>query len=132
MKTSVKLLHWAPRVLCILAIVFVSLFALDAFSPELSFWEQISGFLIHMIPSFILIALLILAWRKEFIGGLLFMFIGLVFTPVIFNHNYSMNHSVGLSLGIVALITMPFVLVGLLFIINHFKKKRNAEPYNEK
>lgn len=126
MKTSLKLLHWAPRVLCILAIIFISLFALDAFSPELSFWEQILGFLIHMIPSFVLLALLILAWRKEFIGGLLFLVIGLVFTPVIYNHNYNMNHSVALSLGIVALITLPFVVVGLLFIINHFKKKGQA------
>jgi hypothetical protein len=35
-----------------------------------------------------------------------------------------MNHSVALSLWIVAGITIPFVLVGLLFIISHFKKKR--------
>jgi hypothetical protein len=124
MTRSLKILHWSPRVLCILAILFISLFALDAFSPELPLWKQITGFLIHLIPSYILIALLVLAWKKEFIGGLLFMIIGLVFTPIIYNHNYAMNHSVALSLWIVAGITIPFVLVGLLFIISHFKKKR--------
>jgi hypothetical protein len=105
-----------------LAIVFISLFALDAFSPGHSLWEQITAFLIHLIPSFLLTALLVFAWKKEFTGGLLFMIIGLVFTPIIYNHNYNMNHSVALSLGIVALITVPFIVVGFLFIFSHLKK----------
>jgi hypothetical protein len=57
MKVSPKVIYWLPRILCILAILFISVFALDAFDPELSIWQQIVGFLIHLIPSFILIAL---------------------------------------------------------------------------
>ena len=123
MPKSIKISHWLPRALCILAILFVSMFALDAFSPELSFWQQIMAFLIHLIPSFILLALLILAWKKEFIGGIIFTIIGLGLTPVIFSHNYRMNHSVVMSLGVILTITIPFVLVGILFIVSHFKKK---------
>ena len=77
MKNSAKIFYWMPRIICIIAILFISLFALDAFSPELSFWQQIGGFLMHLIPSFILLAILVLAWKKEFIGGILFMIIGL-------------------------------------------------------
>jgi hypothetical protein len=35
MRASIKLLHWLPRTLCMLAILFVSLFALDAFASGL-------------------------------------------------------------------------------------------------
>lgn len=124
MKKSIKLFHWLPRVLCILAILFVSIFALDAFSPELSVLQQIGAFFKHLIPSFILLALLILAWKKEFIGGIIFIIIGLGLSPIVFSHNYRMNHSVLMSLGIILTITIPFVLVGILFIISHFKKKK--------
>jgi hypothetical protein len=120
---SVRIFYWLPRVLCILAILFVSIFALDAFSPELSFWRQIGAFIAHLIPSFVLLILLILAWKKELIGGVLFTIIGLGLTPFIFTHNYSMNHSIFLSLGIILSITIPFTVVGILFIISHFKKK---------
>jgi hypothetical protein len=100
------------------------MFALDAFSSELSVWQQIGIFLIHLIPSFILLALLILAWKREFIGGIIFTIIGLGLTPIVFIHNYRMNHSVFMSIGIIMSITIPFALVGILFIISHFKKKK--------
>ena len=124
MNTSVKTWYWLPRILCMLAIVFVSLFALDAFSSELSFWQQMGAFLMHLIPSFILLALLILAWKKELIGGIIFMLIGLGLSPVVFSHNYRMNHSIFMSLGIILTITIPFAIVGLLFLISHFKRKK--------
>ena len=69
MKTSIRLIHWIPRVICILAILFISMFAADAFAPELTIWQQLGAFLMHLIPSFILLALLIVAWKWELIGG---------------------------------------------------------------
>jgi len=124
MKKYTKIFHWLPRILCILAILFVSIFALDAFSPELTFWQQIGAFLMHLIPSFILLALLILAWKREFIGGIIFIIIGLGLSPLVFSHNYRMNHSIVMSLGVILTITIPFALVGILFIISHFKEKK--------
>ena len=123
MKKSIQVLHWAPRIICILAIMFISLFALDSFDPDLTIWQQIGAFLIHLIPSFVLLALLIVAWKWEFIGGIIYTLIGLGFSPLIFMHNYKMNQSVRMSIGIVMMITLPFVIVGILFILSHFKKK---------
>ena len=60
MKKPLKVFHWLPRIICILAILFVSLFAADAFSPELTIWQQLGAFIMHLIPSFILIAFLII------------------------------------------------------------------------
>jgi hypothetical protein len=125
MKTSVRLFYWLPRILCILAILFISLFAADAFAPELTIWQQLGAFLIHLIPSFILLAFLIVAWKWEFIGGIIFMVIGLAFSPVIFMLNYNRNNSIWLSLVIILTITIPFVVVGILFLISHRQKKKN-------
>jgi hypothetical protein len=133
MKTSVSILHWAPRIICILAIMFISMFAADAFTSELTFLQQLGDFFIHLIPSFILLGILIIAWKWELIGGVVFTAIGIVLSPFIFKLNYNMNHSVGMSLGIILMITFPFVVVGILFIISHFvKKKELLNPHDEK
>jgi len=122
MKKSISVFHWVPRILCITAILFISLFALDSFNPEHNIWHQIGAFLIHLIPSFILLALLIVAWKWEYIGGIIFLIIGIAMSPLIFMHNYKMNHSIWMSLVIILAITIPFVIIGVLFIVSHNKK----------
>lgn len=122
MKKSIKVYHWLPRVIGILAILFISLFALDSFTAEISVWQQIIGFFIHLIPSFILLIFLIIAWKWEYTGGVIFILIGLVFSPIVFAINYNMNHSIWMSLGVISIITIPFVIVGILFINSHRKK----------
>lgn len=125
MKKSIRLIHWMPRIIGILAILFVSLFALDAFDPKLTLWQQIFGFIMHLIPSFILIILLLIAWKWEYAGGIIFMIIGIGLSPFIFMLNYRMNQSVWMSLGIIMAITIPFAIIGFLFILSHFLKKKN-------
>ncbi len=125
MKKSIKLVHWTPRVLCILAILFVSMFALDSFSPNYTIWQQLKAFFIHLIPTYILILFLIIAWKWEIIGGLMLIIFALGFTPFIYTHNYAMNHSVWISLSIILMINFPFVITGGLFILSHFLKKKN-------
>lgn len=126
MTTTAGILHWTPRVICILAILFVSMFALDAFAPGLTIRQQLAGFLIHLIPSFVLLALLIIAWKWELAGGVLFIAVGFLLSPPIFLRNYRMNHSVLMSLGIILAITFPFVLAGVLFVLSHRFKRKNA------
>jgi len=115
--------YWLPRILCILAILFISLFALDAFEEGKTIGQQLLAFLIHLMPSFVLLAFLLVAWKWELIGGIIFMLIGIGFTPLIYKHNYNMNHSVGMSIGIIACITLPFVVIGILFIVSYILKK---------
>jgi len=123
MKTSIKVFHWLPRIICLLAILFVSLFAADAFAPELTIWQQLGAFIMHLIPSFILLGFLIVAWKWEYVGGLIFLIIGVALSPIVFMHNYNMNQSVWMSLGIILAITFPFIIVGVLFMVSHFLKK---------
>lgn len=124
MKTSTKVLHWAPRIICILGILFVSLFAFNSFTAGLSLGQQLANLFVRLIPSFILAALLVVAWKWELTGGIIFMVIGVAFSPVLFFHNYNMNHSVGLSLLIILAITFPFILTGFLFVWSQIRKKK--------
>ena len=127
MKTSIQILHWSPRILCIMAILFVSMFALDAFAPGLTIMQQISGFLIHLIPSFVLLACLIVAWKWELIGGIIFTLIGIGFSPFVYQLNYNRIHDVGTCLVILLVITFPFIVVGVLFIMSYLMKKKNIQ-----
>ncbi|MEI7490661.1 MAG: hypothetical protein WCK92_04620 [Bacteroidota bacterium] len=124
---SVLLLFWAPRVLAIAAILFVSVFSLDAFQAGLPLKTQILDWLMHMIPSFVLIILLVIAWKWENIGGIIFLSLGLAFSPYVFWGNYTMNHSVWMSFFIILTITFPFILVGALFLLSHHTRKKAAE-----
>lgn len=123
METSVRILHWAPRILCIIAILFLCMLGLDSFVPGQPMWQQLFAFLIHIIPCIILIALLVVAWRWELTGGIIFLVLGLVFSPYIYMHNYAMNHSVWMSIVAILVLTVPFVAAGILFILSHRKKR---------
>lgn len=123
MRNTKGLLYWLPRILSIATILFISMFALDSFEPQRSFLQQIAAFLIHLIPSFVLILVLVIAWRRELTGGIIFTLIGVVLSPLIYLKNYNMNHSALMSFGIVLMITFPFIVAGVLFIFSHFRKK---------
>ena len=68
--TSRRLLFWTPRVICIAFAIFLSLFALDVFGEGYGFWKTILALLIHLVPVYIVLAVLAIAWRWEWIGAL--------------------------------------------------------------
>ncbi len=68
-----KIPDWLPRILSILLIVFLSMFALDVFGQP----EWFLALLIHLIPTYLLIAITAVAWKNETIGGWLFLVAGL-------------------------------------------------------
>jgi hypothetical protein len=125
MRTSTKALYWTARILCILAILFVSLFSLDSFSSERTFLQNTTAFLMHNIPSFILLASLIIAWKWEKVGGIILIIVGLGFSIFIFVFNFKRNHFPVMTCLLQALVVaMPFVLSGILFILSHFRRKK--------
>jgi hypothetical protein len=68
-----RFVYWTPRILGILFAVFLSVFALDVFSEGHGFWKTIVALLMHLVPTFIFLVVLIVAWRWEWIGGLVFI-----------------------------------------------------------
>lgn len=124
MKASVKVLHWLPRIICIVAIFFFSRYALNAIESYLTIWQQILIFLVHLIPSALLIGLLIIAWKWELMGGILFTLIGLGLAPVIFQHYSNLHYSLVMNLGIVMMVGLPLMFIGILFILSSIKRRQ--------
>jgi uncharacterized membrane protein AbrB (regulator of aidB expression) len=114
-----------PRILCILAILFISIFALDAFNTDQTFWQKIADFSMHLIPSFVIIVLLIVAWKWELPGGILMIVLAIGFMPLVYSMNFARTQSVLISLSIVLMINFPFVVTGVLFILSYFLKRKN-------
>lgn len=104
-----RALFWTPRILCILFAVFLSMIALDVFGEGYGFWEAVGAFLIHLVPTYIVIAVLVVAWRREWIGAILF--IGLAVSYSVWTWGrFPWITYVGMS--------GTLFLVGVLFLVN--------------
>lgn len=114
-----------------MAILFISLFATDAFNSNLPIWQQLKDFAIHLVPSMILTIILIIAWKHELIGGIIFALIAVAFSPLIYLNNRNINHyTVSQSVNTVLLVAFPFFIVGGLFILSYCMKKKNRQKLN--
>lgn len=70
----------AARIISILFICFISLFALDIFDMQLGIGGTILGIFMHLIPSIILGVLVYFSWKKPQIGFYGFSALALIFT----------------------------------------------------
>ena len=78
-KTSAPWLLWTPRVLGILAGLFLGLFATDAFSEGKPLAQALPDFLIHLVPGAVLFVVVALAWRWAWVGAAAFFGLALVY-----------------------------------------------------
>ena len=106
-----RILYWIPRVLAIISILFMAMFSLDAFDGNESFGMKMLGFLMHNIPVLIVTAILVIAWKWEVAGGILFIIAFI--TGTIFFHSFTGNPG---SIIVIA----PFLIIGILFIFHGF------------
>jgi hypothetical protein len=104
-----KLLFWTPRILAILAILFMMMFSLDCF--EMGGKEAWICLFMHNIPAFIIIAVLVIAWKWELIGGVLFI-VAFIAAGIFFK-SFTGNPA---SLIVIS----PFLLTGILFILYNY------------
>ena len=116
--------YWLPRIMVILAIFIIGFFALDSFSPDQTFWHNIGSFLMNLIPAYILIIILIIAWKWELAGGIILTLTGIACSILVFIMNFKRTHSVSISLVVVLIVCVPIFVSGILFIIHHFSKKK--------
>jgi hypothetical protein len=104
-----RVLWWLPRILSILFIAFISLFALDVFSEGYVWYEFIVALIMHLIPTIILASLLIIAWKEELLGAAIFYgaIIALVFIVGPGSEDL---------IGFIV-IALPVFVIGTLFLI---------------
>src|ERR1035441_5460691 len=113
-------LFWTPRALSILFIAFLSLFALDVFDGRLGFWQTALALTMHLIPSFVLIAALVLAWRWEWIGAALYAAAGSLYVW----WGVSMSRPVPPAMRLIwiLMIAGPAFVIAGLFLANWLKR----------
>jgi hypothetical protein len=110
---SDALLLWSPRVLGIVVCLFLSLFALDAFSGGKSVAQAAADFLVHVAPMLVLLGVVALSWRWEWIGGA-------VFTALALTYAYVARH----HLSWIPVVSGPLLVVGILFLWSWSRHRR--------
>jgi len=101
-----KILFWTPRILAIAFILFLTMFSLDVFGGSESIWQQIGGFFVHSIPSFVLLAILLISWKSSrgYVAGFIFTGAGIYW--LIVSRSFVSTWP----------ISLPAIVVGLLFL----------------
>lgn len=105
-----KTLYWTPRIFGILFVVFTALFVLDVFEGRF-IWGALFT---HLLPSLVALVVLLVAWFKEKIGGVLWILLAIVYVVITWG-----------DIGWQAYLTMflPAVVLGILFLM---QKKDNG------
>lgn len=114
-----KILFWIPRLLTIIFILFLGMFALDVFDGNESLINKMGGFLIHLIPNFVMILILIVAWKHEWVGTIAFSLAGIAYIVMFWGR-----------FPVVTYLTIsgPLFLIAVLFWLNwNNRKKLNNE-----
>ena len=106
-----RLLYWAPRTLSIVFAAFIAIFALDVFQKGVPAWQVALALLMHLLPSFLVLLVLALSWRREWVGGALFITLGSLYLLWARNKPF-------FGWGVVLSIAAPLFLVGVLFLLN--------------
>lgn len=119
MKKLESFLHWLPIALAILFILFVAMFSLDIFDGNYGFLGTVVGLLAHNIPSFLLIAVLILSWRRRWLGAIVFPLLGLLYVIV----------TLANGRGLMAFNPLPFIaiIIGICFWVSYKREGRYLE-----
>lgn len=108
-----KTLYWLPRAIVILFILFFLVFSFDVFSEEGTAMEKAGGFLMHNIPTLILILALVFAQKDEKKAGYIFILLGLLFA--FYFRAYE-------RIDTFLMISFPAILAGALFVWSGNKK----------
>lgn len=112
--SSAQALYWSPRVLGIAYTAFISIFALDVFTEAHGFLPTLATLAFHLIPTFVMVAVLIAAWRWEWIGAAIFMALATTYA-----WNVLPQHAVW-----DLLIGAPPLLIAALFFANWIKRAK--------
>lgn len=109
MSTSTIVARWLPRLLAILYGLFLSLFAFDSWEG-VGFWEGLAGFIVHLLPVYLVAFVLVVAWRWRALGGVLFIALAAGFTLA-----FGWREATTLLL-----LGLPPVIIGGLFLLDGY------------
>jgi hypothetical protein len=116
-----RLLRWTPRVLAILFIASIALFALDVFGAGYSPWETIVALFMHLLPNLALLAVVLLAWRWPWVGA-----IGFGGFAAWYLVAFGITNGWSFDWCVYALLAGIHALIGVLYLADWFTRRRAA------
>jgi len=117
-----KFIYWTPRILSIIFILFLALMSLDVFGNGYTFWQTVVGLFMHNIPVFILLILLLIAWKREIVGAVVFIAFGISYMVRIIMTMITNGFQWYYLSWIVQIAGIAF-FIGILFLIGWKKRK---------
>ena len=111
---SARLLRWIPRVLGIVVSLFIGMFALDAFTRGAPMGQVLGELVVHLIPAFVLLAAVAASFRREWIGGVTFTVLAVMYAVTVPDRR----------LDWLLAISAPLMLVGVLFLWSWFHRRQ--------
>jgi hypothetical protein len=99
------------------------LFSLDIFEPESTASQIAVGLFVHNIPALFLLIILIISWKHEIVGGIVFILAGLLYIAIILRIILMHSPHGWQTLFWTLPISIPALLIGILFFINRSAKK---------
>ncbi len=118
-----KFLYWTPRILSIIFILSLLLLSLDVFAEGLSFWETALGLFMHNIPALVLLIALLISWKYEIVGGIVFILAGIFYIAWLLMTAITTSFEWYYLLWAIQVSGIAF-FIGILFLVNWFKKKK--------
>ena len=113
-----RTLVWAPRVLCVLFALFLTVFALDVFQTGKPAAAVALDLATHLMPTFLLLLILAVAWRHELLGAIVFAGLGVLYLVAFWGRFHWSAYAV---------ISGSLFVVGGLFFAN-WQLKRHCPP----
>ena len=114
--------YWVPRILSILFIIFLVLMSLDVFDGDYGFWGTVVGLFMHNIPAMILLIVLIISWKHEIVGGIVFMLAGILYMAMILMNIVKTGFEWYYLVWALQISGIAF-FIGILFLVGWFRKK---------
>lgn len=104
-KQEIKGIDWIPRGFFIFVGSLFFLMSVDVFFEDYTILETIGALIMHMIPGFIILGIIKLTWRKDFISFVFFFILG-IFGLFFFNPPYHLIYGILiLSMSVIYLIS---------------------------
>ena len=106
------LLVWTPRVLGIAVALFLAAFALDVFGEGRGALQTAVALLLHLIPAFLVLAAVAVAWRYPWVGAIVFLGLAATYAASTLRRP-----------DWILVIAGPLALVGALFALSWFVQR---------
>jgi glucose-6-phosphate-specific signal transduction histidine kinase len=97
--------------------LFISIFALDAFSPNRRLAENLLALAMHLRPTAVVLVVLALAWRWAWVGAVIYAGLGILYL-VMFGGRFHWSAYV--------MIAGPLFLTGALFLLSWMYRREIA------